>query len=104
MAIITVTKETFESIVMQSKSPVLADFWADWCRPCKQLAPLLEAVAADNPDAAIVKINVDEQPELAAQYGIASIPTLLVFDKGQVVKKSVGAIPKHQIEALIAQV
>ncbi len=104
MAILTVTKENFDSAVMQSDSPVLADFWADWCRPCKQLAPLLEAVAADNPDVTIAKINVDDQPELAAQYGIASIPTLLVFSQGEVVKKSVGAIPKHQIEALLEQV
>ena len=104
MAIITVTKENFESIVLQAAAPVLVDFWADWCRPCKQLAPLLEAVAADNPGMTIAKINVDDQPELAAQYGIASIPTLLVFDKGQVVKESVGVIPKHRIEALLEQI
>lgn len=97
MSIIHVNKNNFQEEVMQSAEPVLVDFWAAWCGPCRMLSPVLDEVAQEREDVKICKINVDEEPELAAQYEVMSIPTLMVFEKGQVVKKALGALPKHQV-------
>ena len=90
MAIIKLTKDKFNQEVVNSQDPVLVDFWAPWCGPCKMMSPVLDAVAADEPDARIGKVNIDEQPQLAAQFGIMSIPTLALFQDGKIVSTSVG--------------
>ncbi|MGM9605268.1 MAG: thioredoxin [Faecousia sp.] len=97
MSILHVGKSNFQSIVKESEKPVLVDFWASWCGPCRMIAPVLEEVAAERPDIQVCKVNVDEEQELAISYGVASIPTLLVFKNGQVVNKSIGAVPKAEI-------
>ena len=103
MAVITVTKENFESEVLASKVPVLVDFWASWCGPCRMLSPLVDEVAETADGFKVGKINVDEQKELAAQYDVQSIPTLIVFKNGKPAATSVGSIPKAKILALVAQ-
>ena len=97
MAILHVNKNDFGSVVKDSAKTVLVDFWASWCGPCRMIAPVLEEVAAERPDVKVCKVNVDEEQELAISYGVSSIPTLLVFKNGQVVNKSVGAVPKAKI-------
>ena len=98
---ITITKENFESEVLKSEVPVLLDFWATWCGPCMMIAPTLAEIAAENAGKLKVgKINVDEQMELAVNFGVTSIPMLVVMEKGQIVNKAVGAMPKAKIEAL----
>ncbi len=97
MSVLHVNKNSFQSIVKESAKPVLVDFWASWCGPCRMIAPVLEEIAAERPDVKVCKVNVDEENELAMSYGIASIPTLLVFKNGQVVNKSIGAVPKAKI-------
>ena len=101
MSVIAVTNETFEQEVLRSDVPVIVDFWASWCGPCRMLAPILDQVASERPDVKIAKINVDEQMELAAQFGIVSIPTLIVFKDGQPVNKSMGVKPKADILAML---
>lgn len=102
MAEITITNENFESEVMQSQMPVLVDFWASWCGPCKMLAPTVAQIADEYEGRVKVgKVNVDEQPDLARRYGIASIPTLMLFENGQVKNTSVGFMPKEQIEEML---
>ena len=102
MAEITITNENFESEVMQSQMPVLVDFWASWCGPCKMLAPVVAQIADEYEGRVKVgKVNVDEQPDLARRYGIASIPTLMLFENGQVKNTSVGFMPKEQIEEML---
>ena len=98
MAAIVITKENFDSEVLKAEGTVLVDFWATWCGPCRMLSPIVDEVASERPD---VKINVDEQPELAQQFRIMSIPTLLVFKNGEKVQESVGLIPKEKVEALL---
>ena len=82
MAVITITKENFEAEVLKSAQPVLLDFWAAWCGPCRMLSPIVDEVAEERTDVKVGKVNVDEQPELASQFGVMSIPTLLVFEQG----------------------
>jgi thioredoxin 1 len=101
MAAIVITKENFNSEVLKAEGTVLVDFWATWCGPCRMLSPIVDEVASEHPDIKVGKINVDEQPELAQQFGIMSIPTLLVFKNGEKVQESVGLIPKEKVEALL---
>ena len=102
MAEIIVTGKNFKEEVLDSDIPVLVDFWASWCGPCRMLAPTIAQIAEEKQGIVKVgKINVDDSPELAAQYGIASIPTLMVFVNGEPVKTSIGVIPKSAVEALL---
>ena len=100
---ITLTKTNFETEVLKSDRPVLVDFWATWCGPCRMLAPVLAEVAEEKADTLKVgKVNVDEEPDLAAKYGITGIPAVLLFKNGQVAGSSVGFRPKSELEAFIA--
>lgn len=101
MSAISVTKETFHKEVMLSEKPVLVDFWAPWCGPCRMVLPLVEEIAEERDDVKVVKINVDEEPELASQFQVMSIPTLMVVKNGEVVNKTMGARPKAQINAML---
>ena len=101
MAVITITKENFEQEVLHSAKPVLLDFWASWCGPCRMLSPVVDEVAEERSDVKVGKVNVDEQPDLAAEFGVMSIPTLLVFQNGKLVNQSVGARPKSGVLALL---
>ncbi|MDD6174692.1 MAG: thioredoxin [Firmicutes bacterium] len=104
MAIVTVTKENFEREVLQAEKPVMVDFWAAWCGPCRMLSPIVDQLAEERTDAVFGKVNVDEQPELAAQFGVMSIPTVIVFRNGKVVRQTVGAQPKAALEKLLENV
>jgi len=102
---VIVTASNFDSEVVQSAVPVVADFWAEWCGPCKMIAPVLRELAAQYKDKIkIAKIDVDAQVELAQQFNIVSIPTILVFSKGKVVKQQIGAVPRHALEKMIKEV
>ena len=101
MSLLHVTKQTFENEVLNSDKPVLVDFFATWCGPCRMVGPILEEIAEEREDIKIVKIDVDQEPELAAQYGVSSIPTLFVIENGQVKNQAMGAMPKAQILNLL---
>ena len=101
MAVITITKENFAQEVLQSEKPVLLDFWASWCGPCRMLSPIVDEVAEERSDVKVGKVNVDEQPELAGEFGVMSIPTLLVFRSGKLVNQAVGARPKAGVLDLL---
>ena len=102
MAVITLTKDNFQAEVLSSNVPVLVDFWASWGAPCRMVAPIVDAVAEESDGSYnVAKVNVDEQPELAAQYGVMSIPTLLVIENGKTKTSSVGARPKDAILAML---
>ncbi len=102
MSIVKVTADTFKAEVLESSEAVLADFWAVWCMPCRMMEPVVEKLAeAYDGRLKVVKVNVDEEQALAGQYGIQSIPTFLVFHKGQLVNKVLGAVPQRALEQLI---
>ena len=101
MNVLYITKDTFENEVLKSDKPVLLDFFATWCGPCKMISPVLDEIAAEREDIKVCKVNVDEEPELAAKYQVMSIPTLMVVKDGQVVNHSLGAKPKAQILAML---
>ena len=101
MAVVTITKENFEQEVLQSAKPVLLAFWASWCGPCRMLSPVVDEVAEERTDVKVGKVNVDEQPELAGEFGVMSIPTLLVFEQGKLVRQAVGARPKASVLELL---
>ena len=100
MAVVTITLENFESEVIKSDKPVLVDFWAPWCGPCRMLSPVVDEIAEENSNIKVGKVNVDEQEELAMRFGIMSIPTLIVFKNGEVTKKTMGVQPKATILGL----
>ncbi len=101
MAYTVLTSENFEAEVINSEKPVLVDFWATWCGPCRMVAPIIEEIAEENDDIKVCKVDVDEQSELAEKFGIQSIPTLIVFKNGEITNKAVGSRPKEDILALI---
>ncbi len=101
MAIVHITKENYDELVLQSPKPVLLDFWATWCGPCRMVAPILEEIAAEREDILVGKIDVDTQMELAMQFKIVSIPTLIVMEGGKQKAKTVGYCPKAEILALL---
>ena len=97
MKTLHITKETFEKEVLQSNIPVLLDFWAPWCGPCRMVGPILDEIAEEREDIKVCKVNVDEEPELAGSYDVMTIPTLMVIKDGEIVSQSAGARPKAQI-------
>ena len=101
MSVLHITKDNFDAEVLNSDKPVLVDFFATWCGPCKMVAPIIEEIAAEREDIKVCKIDVDQEHELAIRYKVASIPTLMVFSSGDLVKQSLGALPKKDILAML---
>ena len=101
MPVLHINRESFEKIIAQDGKTVLVDFWATWCGPCRMIAPVLEEVAKERPDVTVCKVDVDEERDLALEYGVSSIPTLLVFRDGKVVNQSIGAMPKERVLAML---
>ena len=97
MSTININKNNFQNEILNSEKPVLLDFWAPWCAPCRMVVPIIEEIAGERPDIKVGKINVDEQPELASKFGIMSIPTLVVMKNGKIVQQVSGARPKKAI-------
>ncbi len=102
MAVVHVTKDSFEAEVLQADKPVIVDFFATWCGPCQMLAPLIEQLAEECPEAKFVKIDTDQEPELAAEYGVMSIPTLVVIRDGKEVKRSMGMVSKQEVLKMLS--
>ena len=101
MSAINISKTNFQNEVINSEKPVLLDFWAPWCGPCRMVGPVMEEIAAEHPNIKVGKINVDEQPELARQFRVMSIPTMVVMKNSEVVNRSVGAKPKEQLLTML---
>jgi len=101
MAIVNANKDNFKNEVLLSDKPVLLDFWAPWCGPCRMVGPVLEQISNERSDVKVVKVNIDEELELAREYGIMSIPTIMVVKDGKVVNQSLGAKPKNQILSML---
>ena len=101
MSVIHINKSNFQNEVLESEKPVLLDFWAPWCGPCRMVTPIVDEIAAERGDIKVGKVNVDEERELAGQFGVMSIPTLVVIKGGRVVNQMVGARPKSQILAML---
>ena len=101
MAVITITKENFETEVLKSAQPVLLDFWAAWCGPCRMLSPVVDEVAEERTDVKVGKVNVDEQPELAAEFGVMSIPTVIFLKDGKEIDRKVGVMPEASYTAVL---
>ena len=101
MSVINIKKNNFQNEVLNSEMPVLLDFWAPWCGPCRMVGPIVDEIADERVDIKVGKVNVDEQPELAAQFGVMSIPTLVVVKNGKIVNQVTGARPKAQILAML---
>lgn len=104
MSVVSINNNNFENEVLKSSKPVLVDFYADWCGPCRMVSPVVDQIANEHPEYKVVKVNVDEQPELASKFNVMSIPALFVVSNGQVVNKSVGAKPKAQILSMLQAV
>ena len=94
----TITTETFDAEVLGSEGPVLVDFWAEWCGPCHAVAPVLDQIAEEHSDLRLVKVNIDEEPQIAQRYGVMSIPTMILFDSGEPKAAAMGAQPKSMLE------
>lgn len=103
MAVMTITKENFEKEVLDSREPVLLDFWASWCGPCRMVSPIVDEIAEEVTDKKVGKVNVDEQPELAERFGVMSIPTMVVMKNGKIAQQAVGARPKSDILAMLEE-
>ena len=101
MSAMHINNHNFQEEVMNSEKPVLLDFWASWCGPCRMVGPIIDEIAAEHPEYKVVKINVDEEPELASKFQVVSIPTLVVMKNGRIVQQSAGARPKNQILAMM---
>ena len=101
MSAVNIDKYNFQEEVMESGKPVLLDFWAPWCGPCRRVVPIVEEIAQERSDIKVGKINVDEQPELASRFGVMSIPTLMVMQDGKILKQALGARPKQAILAML---
>ena len=99
MAVSEVTDANFEGEVLKSEKPVIVDFWAPWCAPCRRISPILEEMSEDRQDVQFVKMNVDDNPSTAMNYGVSSIPTIVRFEDGQETQKAVGALPKNQLSS-----
>lgn len=101
MSVVVITKENFEEEVLKAAQPVLVDFWASWCGPCRMVSPIVDQIAEERPDVKVCKVNIDEQPELASRYQVMSIPTLLVLRGGEIAQSAVGARSKSFILGML---
>lgn len=99
--ITTITKENFESEVLKADKPVLVDFWASWCGPCRMLSPTVDEIAEEHPEIKVCKINIDDEAELAIRHGVMSVPTLMIFKNGEITQTAVGVRPKEEILSLL---
>ena len=101
MKVLHINKDNFHNEVLNSDKPVLLDFFASWCGPCRMVAPILDEIAEEREDIKVCKVDIDEQPELASRYRVMSVPTLMVLKNGNIMEQSIGAKPKHQILAMV---